>query len=209
MIPLLLNLKDKAVLVVGAGFIATKRVVTLLEEGAVVSCVGLDISDELKKIGSESLTIRQRKYRSSDLKKMDLVVAATNDQALNDQIKKDCKRRSILCSRADCHQDSDVIFPAVIRRGKLTLSVSTQGASPSLTKEIAQSLSKQYDETYAERLDLLSILRREILKEKKPDQQKILKELSKEPLSELRKKVKESDHLLADNNKKTGEINDN
>ncbi len=198
MIPLLLNLKDKKVLIIGAGPIASRRIATLLEEGALVTCVTLAISQELKKIATDRLTIRQREYRPSDLDGMALVVAATNDQEVNARIKSDCQTRSLLCNRVDCHQDSDVVFPCVIRRGKLSLSVCTEGASPSLTKAIVKSLSKTYDESYIERLELLSRLRKQILSEKKPGHQALLSQIATDSLSELRKKVKEM-----------GEINDN
>lgn len=198
MIPLLLNLKGKKVLVVGAGPIARRRMVTLLEAGALVTCVTLAINQEFEKIVNDGLTIEQRQYQSSDLDDMTLVVAATNDQELNARIKSDCQIRSLLCNRVDCHQDSDVVFPCVIRRGKLSLSVCTEGASPTLTKAIVKSLSQTYDESYIERLELLSHLREQILRDKKPGYQALLSQIAEESLDGLRKKVKEM-----------GEINDN
>ena len=195
MIPLLINLKGKEVLVFGGGKIATRRIKALLKEEALVTCISLELSEDLKSLASDHLSIQQKKYESSDLEKMILVIAATNNKDINERIKKECERREILCSRSDCHEDSDVIFPCVIRRGRLTLSVCTEGASPSLTKEIVKSLSEQYDESYIERLELLSSLRTKILKDENNESKELLNQIPRWSLDELREKLKEIDWL--------------
>lgn len=189
MIPLLIDLKDKEVLVVGGGKIAKRRIESLLEEGAKVTCISLSVPEEFRNFDSKNFWLVEKKYEPTDLAEMDLVIAATNHDQINERIKRDCEKLKILCSRVDCHDDSDVIFPAVIRRGRLTLSVSTQGASPSLTKEIAGKLAKQYDESYIEKLDLLSIIRKKILAENNSDSDKILREMAMCSVSELREKL--------------------
>ena len=195
MIPLLINLKGKEVLVFGGGKIATRRIKALLKEEALVTCISLDLSEDLKSLASDHLSIQQKKYESSDLEKMILVIAATNNKDINERIKKECERQEILCSRSDCYEDSDVIFPCVIRRGRLTLSVCTEGASPSLTKEIVKSLSEQYDESYIERLELLNSLRTKILKDENNGSKELLNQIPRWSLDELREKLEEIDWL--------------
>lgn len=191
MIPLLINLKGRQVLVVGAGLVATRRIRALLKEGARVFCVSLNAEEDLQQLASNRFFWQQKKYEPSDLEEMDLVIAATDDQDMNETIKRDCEKVGLLCSRVDCHQDSDVIFPSVIRRGKLTISVCTEGASPTLTKEIVHTLSHQYDESYAEKIELLSVLRAAVLKNKSVENQALLKEMTKYSISQLRQKVDE------------------
>jgi len=189
MTPLLFNLENKKVLVVGGGKVATRRIATLFENGARIICVSLEFSHNLKKTQDEGLTLIEDSYKRDQLDNIDLVVAATNSEAINAQIKKDCKLLGIWCNRVDSPEESDFIFPSVIRRGDLTLSVCTEGASPSLTKAIVDDLSQRYDESYIERTALLRECRKRIL-EKNGDPQ-MLKDLvnySNEALKEQLKK---------------------
>ena len=78
-------------------------------------------------------------------------MAATDNRELNQQIKRDCAALKIWCNRVDDPEDSDFIFPSVIRRGDLTLSVCTEGASPFLTKRIVDELADRYDDSYTEK----------------------------------------------------------
>lgn len=191
MTPLLFNLSKKKILVVGGGIVAARRVCTLLENGAQVVCVSPEFSEGLVTIDHIQLTLLQDDYEIKQLKNIDLVVAATNSQAINQQIKADCGTLKIWCNRVDAPEDSDFIFPSVIRRGDLTLSVCTEGASPSLTKNIIAELSHQFDESYTERTQLLRILR-EKLRESHPSKEEKaqqLKELSFCSVETLREKV--------------------
>jgi len=187
MTPLLFNLKNKKVLVVGGGKVATRRIGTLFENGAQVVCVSPQFSNCLVKTQDEGLTLVKGSYDSDQLEGIDLVVTATNSEAINAQVRKDCRRLGIWCNRVDNPDDSDYIFPSVIRRGDLTLSVCTEGASPFLTKAIVKDLSQRYDESYIERTALLRECRKRIL-EKGQDTQ-ILKDLSDCTIEELKEQL--------------------
>jgi len=163
MTPLLFNLKNKKVLVVGGGKVAARRVVTLLENGMQVIAVSLDFTEAIIKIENNRLTLIDSGYHIDQLTDIDLVVAATDNRDLNGQIKMDCLSRKIWCNRVDDPEDSDFIFPSVIRRGDLTLSVCTEGASPFLTKQIADELADRYDDSYTEKTALLRLLRQAVL----------------------------------------------
>lgn len=163
MTPLLFNLKNKKVLVVGGGKVAARRVVTLLENGMQVIAVSLDFTEAIIKIENDRLTLIDSGYHIDQLTDIDLVVAATDNRDLNGQIKMDCLSRKIWCNRVDDPEDSDFIFPSVIRRGDLTLSVCTEGASPFLTKQIADELADRYDDSYTEKTALLRLLRQAVL----------------------------------------------
>jgi len=190
MTPLLFNLKNKKVLVVGGGKVATRRVATLLENGARVLCVSPVFSPWLQETqdSNNELTVIQGVYDVIHLEDMDLAVAATNQETINDQIKLDCNARRIWCNRVDNPEDSDFIFPSVIRRGDLTLTVCTEGASPFLTKAIVEDLSLRYDESYGERTALLRECRKRILENKsqKSESRQSLKELARYSIEELK-----------------------
>lgn len=188
MTPLLFNLKNKRVLVVGGGKVATRRIVTLFKNGARVVCVSPEFSHCLVKTQDEGLKLVKDTYNCDQLEGIDLVVAATNSEAINAQVKKDCKGLGIWCNRVDSPDDSDFIFPSVIRRGDLTLSVCTEGASPFLTKAIVEDLSRRYDESYIERTALLRECRKRILE--KGDNSQNLKDLAHCSIEELKEQLK-------------------
>lgn len=191
MTPLLFNLKNKKVLVVGGGKVAARRIVTLLENGAQVSAVSPDFTETIIKTENCQLTLIHAEYHKEQLTDIDLAVAATDNRELNKQIRTDCASLKIWCNRVDDPEDSDFIFPSVIRRGDLTLSVCTEGASPFLTKSIVDELTDRYDESYTEKTALLRLLRQEILAENGAQNEKTekLKELARCSNAELRSKL--------------------
>ncbi|MDO9493533.1 bifunctional precorrin-2 dehydrogenase/sirohydrochlorin ferrochelatase [Acetobacterium sp.] len=191
MTPLLFNLKNKKVLVVGGGKVAARRIVTLLENGMQVIAVSPNFSEAIIRTENSQLTLINVGYHKEQLADIDLAVAATNSHELNQQIKMDCLAQKIWCNRVDDPEDSDFIFPSVIRRGDLTLSVCTEGASPFLTKRIVDELADRYDDSYTEKTALLRLLRQAILAGAGSPQQKTekLKELSRCSNLELRAKL--------------------
>jgi len=191
MTPLLFNLKNKKVLVVGGGKVAARRIVTLLENGMQVIAVSPDFSEAIIKTENRQLTLINACYHKEQLADIDLAVAATDNRELNQQIKRDCQSQKIWCNRVDDPEDSDFIFPSVIRRGDLTLSVCTEGASPFLTKRIVDDLADRYDDSYTEKTALLRLLRQAVLAGDGAPNEKTekLKELSRCSNAELRSKL--------------------
>ncbi|MBI4855448.1 MAG: bifunctional precorrin-2 dehydrogenase/sirohydrochlorin ferrochelatase [Acetobacterium woodii] len=191
MTPLLFNLKNKKALIVGGGKVAARRIATLLENGMQVIAVSPDFSAGLIKTDNKQLTLIQSVYKTEYLTGIDLAVAATDNRELNKQVRTDCASLKIWCNRVDDPEDSDFIFPSVIRRGDLTLSVCTEGASPFLTKSIIDELAHRYDESYTEKTALLRSLRQTILTGNGSQNEKTekLKELSRCSNAELRSKL--------------------
>jgi precorrin-2 dehydrogenase/sirohydrochlorin ferrochelatase len=191
MTPLLFNLNHKKVLVVGGGKVAARRIVTLLENGMQVIAVSPDFSEAIIKTENHQLTLINACYHKEQLVDIDLAVAATDNRELNQQIKRDCQSQKIWCNRVDDPEDSDFIFPSVIRRGDLTLSVCTEGASPFLTKRIVDELADRYDDSYTEKTALLRLLRQAVLAGDGSPNEKTakLKELSRCSNLELRSKL--------------------
>ena len=95
---------------------------------------------------------------------MFLVIAATNDPETNKDVKRFVSTHQLLLM-VDDPEESDFILPAVMNRGRLTLTVSTSGASPTLTKKIKENLAQQYGPEYQEYLDFLYECRKWILDE--------------------------------------------
>ena len=156
-----------------------------------VIAVSPDFSEAIIKTENRQLTLINAGYHKEQLADIDLAVAATDNRELNQQIKRNCAALKIWCNRVDDPDDSDFIFPSVIRRGDLTLSVCTEGASPFLTKRIVDELADRYDDSYTEKTALLRLLRQAILAGDGAPNEKTekLKELSRCSNAELRSKL--------------------
>ena len=188
--PVLLNFTGKKARVIGGGKVGMRRAETLAGYGCFVTCV--DKNMKVPEKPAENIRYVKAYCRiETALDGMDLVVAATDQRELNDQILENCKIRGIWCNVTDDPEHSDFIFPSVVRRGDLTISVCTDGASPTLTTQIKKELEEKYDESYAERLRLLKQLRRHLLKTESSSEEKKrqLRELTALTIEELQRVV--------------------
>ena len=140
--PVFLNLKGKRTVVIGGGKVAERKILTLLKADADITVVSPEIT---KKIEGEKLKggIKHvcRQYRKSDLKNAFLVIAATDSQIMNEQVSKDAP---CLLNVVDTPHLCNFIVPSVMKRGPLTIAISTSGISPALLKLIRKELEKMY-----------------------------------------------------------------
>jgi siroheme synthase-like protein len=135
--PIFLNLKDKPVLVVGAGKVALRKARGLLEAGARVTVVAPEWEPEF-----EAMPVRivARRFRASDLAGCTLVFAATDDRLTNHRIGIAAKGRGIFANIADSGEECGFIVPARVQRGSVQIAVSTGGESPKLSAELRKKL---------------------------------------------------------------------
>ena len=164
--PIHLDIKNRNCLVVGGGGVGTRKVDNLLKCGARVAVVSPEISSKLQDLSkSEPLTLKFRPYRSTDLEGMFLVIGATDDENLNQQISKDAEKSNTLCNIADRPEVCNFILPSIVRRGDLVITISTSGKSPALAKQLRQNLETQFGQEYTEFLLLLGAIRKKLLSE--------------------------------------------
>jgi uroporphyrin-III C-methyltransferase/precorrin-2 dehydrogenase/sirohydrochlorin ferrochelatase len=119
--PLLLDLRDRDVLVVGGGAVATRRVVGLVEAGAAVRVVAPQISDEIVALG---VAISRRAFVPADADGAWLVQSCVSDPAVNDSVAAAALERRVPCVRADDASAGTARTPAVVRREELTIAVN-------------------------------------------------------------------------------------
>ncbi|GAN32008.1 MAG: bifunctional precorrin-2 dehydrogenase/sirohydrochlorin ferrochelatase [Candidatus Brocadia sp. AMX2] len=161
--PIFLNIQDKKCVVVGGGDVAWRKVCSLKDAGAKVTVVSPEFCPELEKeTGIERV---RQKYDSKFLKEAALVVASTDDGAVNKMIYSDAVERGILVNVVDKPEFCSFIVPSSVMRGDLCISISTGGASPALARNIREFLEKQFGDEYGEFTKLLSEMRRKILSE--------------------------------------------
>ncbi len=167
--PILLNMTGRKALVVGCGRVGCRRAKILVEYGCDVMMTD---RDEGVDIPEGAVFVKESKIMGR-MSEMDIVVAATDDKVINAMVLNHCQAYRVLCNSVDDPEGSDYIFPAVVRRGDLTLAVCTEGASPSLTKKIAAELSEAYGQSYEKRTALLRKLRERTLAEGLPEAERL------------------------------------
>ncbi len=156
----LVGLETTRCVVVGGGEVAARKVAALREAGArpvVVSpalCEGLRQQAERGEIDAIC-----RAYRPGDLNGARLAIATTDDPAINEAVWRDAQAVGCLVNVVDHPARCNFHVPATVRRGTLTLSVSTGGASPLLARRIREVLDQQFDAAYEPFLALLGELR--------------------------------------------------
>lgn len=134
--PFMKNIEGARCLLVGGGKVAARKAEILKKFGADIRVCARETEKELAayKISEE--------YRAELLENTDFVIAATNDGPLNAQIAADCRARKIPVNAVDDRENCDFYFPAVISRGKLTIGISTGGASPALAAAVKNYIEK-------------------------------------------------------------------
>jgi len=163
--PISLNLIGRECVVVGGGAIALRKVKGLLQHGASVKVVSPTFCPELEQLAAANTISPLRKdYEPTDLKDTFLVVAATDDNTVNRSVARDAKQQNILVNVVDNPEVSDFIVPAYLCRGKLTVAVSTSGASPALARKLRTRLEQNFGEEYASLTDLIGEVRSELRK---------------------------------------------
>ncbi|WP_434564246.1 bifunctional precorrin-2 dehydrogenase/sirohydrochlorin ferrochelatase [Thermoanaerobacterium thermosaccharolyticum] len=158
--PIMLNITNKNCLVVGGGKVAYRKILTLLEFGASVTVLSpYFVNDILKLYYSQKIKLIKRKYQRKDVENYYLVVVATNDKIVNKKISEECAEKNILVNVVDDKELSTFITPSVIRRGDLTISISTNGKSPLLSRRIREMLENVIVEEFGGLISELSSTR--------------------------------------------------
>lgn len=127
--PFYIDIAGKSGLIIGGGRVAARKVSKLLPFGPKLTVVSQRFCKELE--NAEGIERIAGSFDESLLKGKCFVIAATNDSYLNEQISEICRERNILVNAVDDQDNCSFIFPSLIKKGKLTVGISTSGASPS------------------------------------------------------------------------------
>jgi precorrin-2 dehydrogenase/sirohydrochlorin ferrochelatase len=141
--PMFLDLNDQSAIVIGAGKVAARKIRSLLVAGAVVTVISPVATAVIRKL-SVAGKVRwvRRRYRRGDLRGARLVVAATDDMAVNERVSREARTRGLLVNCIAPPLAGNFIVPSVIRKGGITLAISTGGASPAFAKRLRLDLER-------------------------------------------------------------------
>jgi len=156
----LVDLANTRCLVVGGGEVAARKAATLRAAGARPVVISSVLCDALRRQAeADEIEVIQRRYRVGDLVGVRLVITATDDRATNEAVRREAQTAGCLVNVVDDPANCDFYVPATVRRGALTLAVSTSGNSPLLAQRIRKMLEQQFDEAYGPFLEMLGELR--------------------------------------------------
>ena len=126
--PFFMDIEGKKGLVIGGGAVAAHKVEKLLPFAPVLTVVAPVILPEL--LENPALVCKQRPFRDEDLEGNMFVIAASDDREINIHAAALSREKNILVNVVDDQEACGFLFPALVKEGKLTIGISTQGASP-------------------------------------------------------------------------------
>ncbi|MEN8126446.1 MAG: bifunctional precorrin-2 dehydrogenase/sirohydrochlorin ferrochelatase [Planctomycetota bacterium] len=164
--PIYLDMSGRRAVVIGAGSVAVRKVQALHEAGARITVVASHVPSKFEDaFAISNVELVLATYRKDYLVGATLVIAATNDTALNQQVFHDCQELEILCNVVDKPEHCDFYTPAVVKRGDLQIAIGTDGNCPAYAGHIRRKLEEIFSETHGEFVDHLEKIRKRILKE--------------------------------------------
>jgi len=164
--PISLEMSGRRAVVIGGGAVALRKAQSLLAAGARLVVVAKDVDNMLTALcQNPNAELIKSRYSKDYLAGAVLVIAATNDRQLNKYIYKDCQELEILCNVVDQPELCDFFVPAVVKRGDLQLTISTEGNCPAYAGHIRKKLEETFTDKHGEFLAELEAFRKRIIKD--------------------------------------------
>ncbi len=167
--PAFIKLARRPCLVVGAGEVALQKISSLLAAEAHVRVIAPRIHPEVAVLAAAgTISLERRAFSATDLDRTFLVIAATDDPAINAAVYDAAVERNILCNSVDDPPHCDFYFGSVVSRGDLQIAISTAGGSPALAQRLRKEIDAQLPEDLGPWLAETGRLRREVLARVEP-----------------------------------------
>ena len=163
--PIFLEMTGRRALVIGGGAVAERKVASLVEAGAQVTVISPDITETIARWSKgKSINQSARRYQPGDLAGYEIVFVATDDKEVNARAYHEGRERGVWVNAADDPAHCDFILPSVLRRGDLTVAVSSGGGSPALARTIREELEIHLSQEYEQLAKLAAEARVELRK---------------------------------------------
>lgn len=152
--PLFIKMDGRKVMVIGGGSVALRKIRILTDYGADIRIISREVRDELKMLAEAGRLEWQKenltKKHLSELDEAFLVICASNDETVNAMAADYCQKRHILVDCAKPGENSDCVFPSVVRRGNVVIGISTSGGVPALTRHLREKIEAVMPEWYGD-----------------------------------------------------------
>ncbi|MDD2733738.1 MAG: bifunctional precorrin-2 dehydrogenase/sirohydrochlorin ferrochelatase [Desulfuromonadaceae bacterium] len=159
-----IQMHGKLVVIIGGGTVALRKLRTLVATGAIVRVVALEVCPEIDALKDSGIVaIRVGAYMASDLDNAFLVIAATNDPMINEQVRVEAQRRGIMVAVADNPSAGDCTFPAILQRGDLDIAVSTGGRCPTFAVDVRDCVAGYIGSEYGVIVEQIAAEREKLL----------------------------------------------
>lgn len=161
--PVFIKLNELHTLVIGAGPVGLEKLTALLNNSkrARITVVAETVIAEVTSLaaGNPSVNIIQKSFEPADLNGINIVIAATNNNALNEQIKQEANQRNLLVNVADKPELCDFYLGSIVQKGDLKIAISTNGKSPTIAKRLKEVLTESLPNGLAITLKQMQTLR--------------------------------------------------
>ncbi|ELY5881382.1 uroporphyrinogen-III C-methyltransferase [Cronobacter sakazakii] len=140
-LPIFCQLRHRACLLVGGGDVAERKARLLLEAGAALTVNALAFAPQFEAWAKQGmLRLVQGEFNASLLDDCWLAIAATDDDAVNNQVSEAAEARRIFCNVVDAPKQASFIMPSIIDRSPLMVAISSGGTSPVLARLLREKL---------------------------------------------------------------------
>ncbi|MFH1892161.1 MAG: bifunctional precorrin-2 dehydrogenase/sirohydrochlorin ferrochelatase [Candidatus Zixiibacteriota bacterium] len=174
-LPINVSLEDCRVLVVGGGGIALRKIDNLLDYNSDITVVAPEVTDKIDYYATSGrVKLEKRNYSPSEAADYGLVISACDDRAVNEQVFEDCKFAGVLVNVVDNPALCTFIFPAVVKREHLAVSVSTDGKAPFLAGHLRGILDDIFPKHWGKISTYAHTFRKKVQARYKDDAQKRL-----------------------------------
>ena len=152
--PFFADIKNLHGLIIGGGKVAGRKIFKLLPYGPKLTVIAPYISENI--LAASSVKVKYKRFNETDLQGVDFVIAASDDREVNSLAAKLCKEKNIPINVADSKEESTFLFPSLIKRGALSIGISTEGISPTAAVYLKDKFSEMIPDNFDLILEYLS-----------------------------------------------------
>lgn len=141
--PVFLDLTGRLAVVVGGGAVAERKIATLLEYGPRVRVISPEVTPAVEEMAeSGAIELERRGYVRGDLEGAFIVVCATSSEEVNRAVHAEAEERGSIVNVVDVPDLCSFIVPSIVRRGTLSVAISTGGAAPTVAKKLRKHVQE-------------------------------------------------------------------
>lgn len=196
--PFFIDLKDTSGLIVGGGMVALRKAERLLPYGPRLTVIAPEVLPALEQM---PVQLVRRCFQPEDITlagNWSFVIAASDDAALNRTVAGLCRAKNILVNVVDVRDECTFVFPCLIQRGKLSIGISSSGASPSAAVYLKEQIQQLLPENIEELLDFLEAQREQVRRQipTEPQRAALYRTMLEQCLNKRRILTEEEVHTL-------------